>query len=106
MRRLTIGGLNFRLVLHAQQLDAVEIDLRDISGPEAVAADLDDVVVVFEVGLWPGRARPLPRVFDEGAAQREFEIAFQILVLRFGDLCCPPSRSAGRSSRLWSRSCR
>jgi hypothetical protein len=45
------GGLNLRLVLHAQQLDAVQVDLGDVAGVEAVAADLDDVVVVDQVLL-------------------------------------------------------
>src|SRR5208337_4803667 len=35
------GRLQFRFVLHAQQLDAVEIDLRNVAGPEPGAADLD-----------------------------------------------------------------
>ena len=47
------GRLDLRFVLHTQQLDAIEIDLGDVSGAEAVPADLDDVVVVGQVG--PGQ---------------------------------------------------
>ena len=43
--------LNLRLVLDAQQLDAVEIDLGNVSGFEAVAADLDDFVVIIQIGF-------------------------------------------------------
>ena len=50
LQQLNFGGaqvddrcFDLRLVLHAQQFDAVQIDLRDIAGSEAVAADLDDL---------------------------------------------------------------
>ena len=45
------GRLQLRFVLHAQQLDAVEIDLRDVAGVKPVAADGDDLVVVVQIGL-------------------------------------------------------
>jgi hypothetical protein len=52
--------LQFRLILHALQLDAVQIDLGDIAGMKAVAADLDDLVVVLQIVLRQLDAQPWP----------------------------------------------
>ena len=71
--------------MHAQQLDAVEIDLGDVSGLEAVAADLNDVVVILQIRLCQfEHGLGLKRV-HERCAQRELERPFQVLVLRFGN---------------------
>ena len=45
------GCLQLRLILHAQQLDAIQVDLRNVAGLEAIAADVDDLVVVVKVVL-------------------------------------------------------
>jgi len=74
--------------LNALQLGAIEIDPGDVTGAEAVAADLDDVVVVFEVGLGEFEDRFGFEGVDEGGVERELEVALQVFVLRFGDLRC------------------
>ena len=58
LQKLDFGGaqvddrrFDLRFVLHAQQLDAIEVDLRDVAGLEAGAANVDDLVVVVEVRL-------------------------------------------------------
>ena len=45
------GRLDLRFILHTEKFDAVQIDLGNVAGVEAVAADVDDVVVVGEVGF-------------------------------------------------------
>jgi len=80
------SGLNLRLILDPQQLDAVEIDLGDVAGIESVSADLDDVVVVLQVLI-----RHLDYGFglkglDEGGAQSKEQGPVKIGMLRLGDL--------------------
>jgi hypothetical protein len=99
------GRLNLRLVLHPQQLDAVEVDLGDVAGLEAVAADVDDLVVVLQILPWPDRAPPWPAGSAQRRSAAEEQVALQVLVLRLGDLRAF-LRALKRSSRLWSRSCR
>ena len=59
--------LHFRFILHAQQLDAIQIDLRNVAGLEAITADVDDLVVVVQVMLgdsstpsWPQASAQRP----------------------------------------------
>ena len=75
-------GFDFRFILHAQQFDAVEIDLRNISGAESVAADIDDLVVVVQVSLGQiEHGLGLERCHECGT-QIEHHGALQILMLR------------------------
>jgi hypothetical protein len=67
--------------LHPQQLDAVQVDLGNVAGVEAVAADLDDVVVVGQVGFGQFEDGLGLKGLDELRTQIEEEIAFKILVL-------------------------
>jgi hypothetical protein len=85
VRRLNDCGLNLRLVLHAQQFDAVQIDLGNVAGPEAVAADLDDVVVVLEICLGQIEHGLGFKGAHECRAQRELHIALQVFVLGLRD---------------------
>ena len=58
----------------------------NVAGLEAIAADLDDVVVVFKVVLRHlDHGLGLKRL-DKRAAQGELQSALQIFVLRFGDV--------------------
>ena len=93
LQQLNLGGaqvddgrLQLGLILHAQQLDAVEVNLRNVAGLEAVTADVDDLVVVVKVVLRQlHHGLGLERL-DKSSAQSEFERALQVLVLRCGDL--------------------
>ncbi len=80
-RRLQLG-----LVLHALELDAVEIDLGNVAGIQTVAADGDDFVVVIEVGFGQIEQRLGLERLHKRRAQGELQVALQILMLRFGDL--------------------
>ena len=80
------GCFDLRLVLHAQQLDAVEIDLGQVAGVEAVAADLDDLVVVVQVGFGQIQHGFGLESLHKGGAQVEDHVAFEVLVLGLGDL--------------------
>ena len=53
---------------------------------EAVAADVDDVVVIVEIGLGRAKDGLGLKGLHEGRAQSELEISLQILVVRFGDV--------------------
>jgi hypothetical protein len=88
LQKLNLGGaqvdngvLNLHFILDAQQLDAVQIDLRDVAGAKTIAADGDDLVVVFEVGPGQIQHRLGLQSIDEGRAQIEEKIALQILML-------------------------
>jgi hypothetical protein len=43
------GGLEFGFVLNALQFDSVEVNLGNITGMKAFAADADDLVVVIQI---------------------------------------------------------
>ena len=77
--------LQLRFVLHAQQLDAIEVDLGDVAGLEPRAADLDDLVVVIEIRLGHVEHRLGLERLHKCRAQRELQVALQVLVLRFGN---------------------
>ena len=85
MRRLTIADLDLDLVLHAQQLDAIEIDLGDVAGLESVAADVDDLVVIIEIGSRQLQHGLGLQSVHERRTQSEFKVAFQVFMLRCGD---------------------
>ena len=67
-------------------MDAVQIDLGNVAGVEAIAADFDDVVVVGQVGFGKFKHRLGLKRLDEHRAQVKEQIAFKILVQRSGDL--------------------
>ena len=92
LQELNLGGaqvddrrLQLRLVLHAQQLDAIEINLRDVARFQTVAADGDDLVVVVKVALGQIKNRLCFERLHKCRAQSELQGALQVLVLRLGD---------------------
>ena len=94
LQQLNLGGttvydgrLQLRLVLHAQELDAVKVDLGNIAGPEPRAADLDDLVVVIEIGFGHVEYRLGLERLNKRGAQGKLQVALQVLVLRFGNAC-------------------
>ncbi len=77
--------LDLRLVLHALQLDAIEIDLCDVARLEAVLAYLDDVVVVVKIRLCHIEHKLGLERCHERRAQGEHHVALQVLMMRLRD---------------------
>ena len=72
--------------MHALKLDPRQVDLGQVAGVEAGAADLDDLVVVLQIGFRQRQDRLGLEGLHKGRAQAEDEIAFQVNVLRLGNL--------------------
>ena len=82
------GSLHVRFILDALQLQAVQVDAGDVPCPEALAAHIEDVVVVGEVLSRKGQDRLLLEHLYEGAPQGEEERP--LLVGKLGDGDCRP----------------
>ena len=78
-------GFQVALILHALQLQAVQVNLRDVSGGKAGAADLQHMVVVLEVILGELQDGLGLQCADEGRAQAEEQRAFEIGLGAGGD---------------------
>jgi hypothetical protein len=72
--------------LHALKLDPGQVDLGQVAGFEARAADVDDLVVVLQVGFGQRQHRLGLKSLHKGRAQAEDQIAFQVNVLGLSDL--------------------
>ena len=79
------GGLHVRFILDALQLQAVQVDARDIPCLESFAAHLKHVVVIGEVLLSQGQNCLLLEYLYECAPQGEEEASFLVRQLRDGD---------------------
>ena len=79
-------GLDLRFVLNALKLDPGQVDLGEVAGIESHAADVDDFVVVIEIGLRQFKHRLGLKCLHKGRAQTEDQIAFQVNVLRLSYL--------------------
>ena len=78
-------GFYFRLVLYALQLDPGQVDLGQVAGIEAGAADVDDLVLVIQVGLGQLQHRLGLQRLHKRRAQAEDQVALEVHVLRCGD---------------------
>jgi hypothetical protein len=85
------GVLDLGLVLDAEEFDAVEVDLGDVAGVEAVTADLNDVIVLAWSVCTKAERRVNSRVRSRSACCD-------------WAICVPCCAAFKRYSRLWSRS--
>ena len=96
------GGLHIGFELDALYLQAVEVDLCDIAGLEAVAADFKEAIVELEARARDCHHGLLLQYLDEEVPQVEEQVALLVGELRRGDggalpalsrrklrLCCP-----------------
>ena len=79
-RRLLLG-----LILHPQQLDAVEINLRNVAVLVALLADLDDLVVILEVIVRRLQHRLRLQRLHVSVAQVIDKVALEVQMLRCRD---------------------